>query len=373
MQIDALVEDLIALAEIPAPTFSEHARLDWLERRLVDAPGCRSRDVAGNLVWRWGSGPPRVLIAAHVDTVFDSATPLLVRRTNQALTGPGVGDNAAGVAAVMHVVGALLAQREMAPGAVAFTVGEEGPGNLRGATAACEALRPAAVVAVEGHWLDRVVVDGLGSVRARVTMRGPGGHSWDDRGRPSALHALLEAGQELLALGTPESPVNIGRIEGGGAVNAIARTAELDIEMRAVDEGRLDTFTDALTTLRLDATWAPLELEVSFIGRRPAAMLDRDAPLLQVVRSVRGQLGLPDRLAAGSTDAVAALARAIPALCIGITTGSGMHSLDERIDVGPIELGCRQLNDVLVRLLCERNRSDTRPRARGAGPKDISS
>lgn len=352
MELERLVEDIIALAEIPAPTFAEHARLDWLEQRLAGAPGHLARDCVGNLVWRWGAGRPGVLVAAHVDTVFDVATPLEVRREGDVLTGPGIGDNATAVAAVVHVVSSLLEERGVpGSGAVVFTVGEEGPGNLRGMAHACEDLAPEAVLAVEGHWLDRVVVDAIGSVRARVAVRGPGGHSWDDRDRPSAIHALLGAGHELLSFGTERAPVNIGTIAGGSAVNAIAGSAELEVEMRAGDLESLDAFEAALERVPAGAGRADLDVEVSLIGRRPPGRLARDAPLLRLVRAVRAELGLPDRLAAGSTDAAAAIARGIPALCLGITTGSGMHSLTERVEIGPMALGCRQLQEVLVRLL----------------------
>lgn len=350
MQLEALVEDIVALARIPAPTFGEDARLAWLEERLAGAPGRRARDDAGSLVWRWGQGRPRVLVAAHVDTVFGLDTPLDISRRNGALVGPGVGDNATAVAAAVHVVERLLAERELADGAVVFTVGEEGPGNLRGAAAACEALEPEAVVAVEGHWLDRVVVDAVGSVRARVSVSGPGGHSWDDRGRASAVHALVGICGRLLALDRGPSPLNIGRLMGGSAVNAIAAEAAFEVEMRATEESPLASFRAELERLP-DAAEDELRVDVSLIGWRPPGALRRDAPLLALVRGVRADLGLPDRLAAGSTDAAAALARGIPALCLGITTGSGMHTLRERVDTEPLALGCRQLRDVLVRLL----------------------
>ena len=350
MQLEGLVEDIVALAEIPAPTFAEEARLAWLEERLSGARGRRERDGAGNLVWSWGERPPRVLVAAHVDTVFGADTPLGVSRQNGALVGPGVGDNATAVAAVVHVVESLLAECELAPGAVVFTVGEEGPGNLRGANAACEALAPEALVAVEGHWLDRVVVDAVGSVRAQVSVSGRGGHSWDDRGRASAVHALVEIGARLLMLGSGSAPVNIGRVCGGSAVNAIAAKATLEVEMRATAESPLTTFRSELARLA-DAADDELAVDVALIGRRPPGALRRDAPLLALVREVRAELGLPDRLAAGSSDAAVALARGIPGLCLGITTGAGMHTLSERVDTEPLALGCRQLREVLARLL----------------------
>ena len=61
------------------------------------------------------------------------------------------------------------ARAELArPLAVVFTVGEEGLGNLRGALHACGELRPEMAIALEGHGLDDVCVDAVGSVRARL-------------------------------------------------------------------------------------------------------------------------------------------------------------------------------------------------------------
>ena len=340
-----MIEDVLALARIPAPTFSEEARIAWLEERLAGAPGNRVRDRAGNLIWTWGEGRPRLLLAAHVDTVFPPGTPLEARRDGGRLAGPGVGDNAAAVAAVVHVVERL----PTSPGlAVAFTVGEEGLGNLRGAVAACESLRPEAFVAVEGHGLEHVLADGVGSVRASVTVRGPGGHSWVNRGRPSAVHALLELGTALAKLGTAEAPVNVGIVSGGRSVNTIADHAELVLERRALGETPLDAFVAALEGL---AAPEPLTVSIELLGRRPPGRLDRGAPILAAVRAVRAELGLPDRLEAGSTDANAALARGIPALTLGVARGDGMHTLGEWIDADSLELGARQLELVLGRLL----------------------
>ncbi len=165
--------------------------------------------------------------------------------TTSWLVGPGIGDNAAAVVVAMHVVGELLSAQKVAPGALVFTVGEEGLGNLRGITAACAELEPEAVVAVEGHGLEHVIVDAVGSLRASVRVTGPGGHSWVDRGRPSAIHALLELGASLARESSTDVPVNVGLVSGGRSVNTIAGEAELAVEARALDEAALDRFADA--------------------------------------------------------------------------------------------------------------------------------
>lgn len=350
----ALLDDLLTLAAIPAPTFHEEPRLRWLEARLHGAPGRRARDAAGNLIWSWGDADPRLIVAAHVDTVFPAETELTFCTEGEDLVGPGIGDNAAAVAVAISVVERLLAEREPAPGAVAFTVGEEGLGNLRGAIEVCRTAAPEAFIALEGHMLDEVVADAVGCVRARVTVRGPGGHSWTDRGSSSAIDGLLEVTARLRGLGTADAPVNAGVVRGGRSVNAIADEAELLVERRALDPAPLDAFAAALADLALAA---PLTVQTEIVGRRPAGRLARDAPLLEHVLAVRRELGLPEVLGEGSTDANAALAAGIPALCLGCGRGSGMHTPQERIDSASLALGSAQLR-ALLDVLLPSERSD---------------
>src|SRR5207245_2413113 len=92
----------------------------------------------------------------------------------------------------------------------------------------------------------------------------------------------------------------------------------------------------------------PLAMSVEVVGRRPAGRLDRSHPLLAAVRGARSELGLPDELGAGSTDANAALAVGIPALTLGVARGGGMHTVDEWIDAASLEQGLRQLECVLA-------------------------
>jgi acetylornithine deacetylase/succinyl-diaminopimelate desuccinylase-like protein len=334
-------EELARFTAVPGPTGSEDARIRWLEGRLADADGSLARDEVGNLVWRFSDRSPVLLLMAHVDTVFAEVDPIDVIRCGGELVGPGVGDNAA---AVMAVIWTLSALQQVPSGlAVAFTVGEEGLGNLRGALHACRSLQPAMAIAVEGHGLDEVVTEHVGSTRWRMAMAGPGGHSWSDRGTPSAIHALLPIGAALAQAGA-----NVGRVSGGGAVNAIAAQAELLVERRSVDQVELDEFDASIGRFSVEP---PLRLECEVVGKRPAGRVARDHPLVRTVVDVQRSLGLPAEFGAGSTDANAAAAFDIPAVSIGCTRGSGMHTLAERIELEPLELGCRQLSAVISALL----------------------
>ncbi len=347
---DAIVRDICAIASIPAPTFAEEPRLAWLAERLRSLPGDLDRDAAGNLIWSWGEGVPALLVTAHVDTVFPATTTLTVDRRDDWLVGPGVGDNAAAIAVAVAVVGNFLRSGTARAGAVAFTVSEEGLGNLRGARQACGDLQPEAVIALEGHGIESVLADAHGSIRARIALAGPGGHAWTDRGRPSAIHELLRIGARIVDQGAPESPVNIGLIEGGMSINAIAPSAELTVEKRGADGRELTGFRSLLDSL---TTSPPLELRVEVLGERPAGSLPRDHPLLATVLGVRAALGLELTIESGSTDANAAVGLGIPAIGLGVSRGRDMHTVDEAIDIRSLDLGARQLELILGAMLRE--------------------
>jgi Acetylornithine deacetylase/Succinyl-diaminopimelate desuccinylase and related deacylases len=334
-------DEIAALAAIPAPTGAEDARLRWIEQRIAHLPGTRERDAVGNLVWRFTPDSPELLVMVHVDTVFDDATPLAIRRDGDDLVGPGVGDNAA---AVLTLIWALDAMPSIPSRlAIAFTVGEEGLGNLRGAHAACAELQPAMVIALEGHGLDDIITEHVGSVRAKVTITGPGGHSWWDRATPSAIHALVKLADDLA-----DGGANIGTISGGSTVNAIASLGEMMVERRSLNEPDLEAFVVRLGEL---AATPPLRLETAVLGRRRAGQIARDHPLVVSVRAAHQRLGLLGRLGSGSTDANAAVACGIPAVALGCARGSGMHTVHERIQLESLQLGRRQVTAVIRAVL----------------------
>ena len=155
------------------------------------------------------AGTSRLVVAAHIDTVFPIGTPLEVKRSADRLSGPGVGDNSVAVAAAIKLADLLRIAGEVPAVDVLLTgnVGEEGLGNLRGIREVLASRSDiGAVVALEGHNLGRVTHVAVGSRRFRITVKGPGGHSWGDFGRPNAIHGLSKLIAELDAIPLPRSP-----------------------------------------------------------------------------------------------------------------------------------------------------------------------
>ena len=302
------------------------------------------RDAAGNVLARFG--PPEgdaVVLAAHLDTVFAADTPLDPRREGDRLLGPAVGDDSLGLAGVLHVARHFAARPPARPVVLAATVGEEGLGDLRGARALLDHVACEAFVAIEGHGRDTLQVAGIGSARLRLDVRGPGGHSWGDRGTPSAVHALVHACAAVLAA-AGDAHVNVGVVAGGTTVNTIAAAASADVDLRDAEEERLEATVRRVTAAARAAVPAGVELRVEPIGRRPAGATPPGHPLVAAARAARERAGLPPaEESASSTDANAALGRGIPAICVGLTEGGGAHTVDEYVELGPLQGGLAAL------------------------------
>jgi tripeptide aminopeptidase len=387
-----VVSRTILLSEIPAPPLGEQQRAqvvrDWWVADGLPGVGV---DAAGNVRARLRAGDrarPAVLLCAHLDTVFGPDVRHGLTRQGQRLTGPGAGDNTVAVCS-LSALDALLPGRLRHPVWIAATVGEEGLGNLAGIRALLDdppgPVR--AVIALEGNYLGRVNVTGVGSARWQVTVTGPGGHAWEEAGQPSAVHEAARLITELAALaripprpaasqplppsahppeptgqppeptGQPPEPtgqppktsVNIGRIEGGESVNSRAQRAEFLLDLRSGDAAALKELQEAAGAIMAGVA-APAEVSVRVIGARPAGRLDPGHPLATLAADVLREAGIAPQLTAASTDANAAYPLAIPALTLGITTGDGTHTEHEWIDTGPIATGLAALAATVARL-----------------------
>src|SRR5262245_52713418 len=194
------IDDQVRFCEVPAPPFKESARGDVLRRAFVDLGLQNIRvDRVGNvLADRPGQAArPRLVLAAHLDTVFPEETDVKVRRAGLTLRGPGIGDNCRGLAVLVAVARALKHADVQTPGSVTFVanVGGEGLGDLRG-------MKALFGDAMKGQIDQFVSIDnagshvstvGIGSRRYRVTFKGPGGHSFGDFGTANPASALGRA------------------------------------------------------------------------------------------------------------------------------------------------------------------------------------
>src|SRR5881275_2601270 len=332
-----------ALSAIPAPTGAEGRRAAHLaelfrEIGLSDV----SIDDAGNVRGWFGNGgrslPAPVVLAAHLDTVFGPEVDVRVKRRGQRLEGPGISDNARGLAALVAVADALVATGVPTTRPILFaaTVGEEGSGDLRGVKYLLNGKRetgngkPAAFIALDGAGLERVIHRALGSKRYHVVFRGPGGHSWAAFGVANPANAVGRATALLadLPIATaPRTTCAVVGLGGGTGLNSIPQDAWLDLDLRSEDpralaqldvtvRAALERAADDENRSRSTGT-PPLRLEVQLVGDRPCGITPRVHPLVQAAIAANRALGRDAELTSASTDANAPIALGIPAIALG--------------------------------------------------------
>jgi tripeptide aminopeptidase len=343
-EVARCVEDAIAICEIPAPTGEEGERAAWVAARMREAGLEAALDANGSVLARRprSSGEDAIVVAAHLDTVFADVREIRVHRDGDVLRAPGIGDNSLGVA------GLLFLARRLGDGGrpvvLAATVAEEGLGNLRGARGVVDALDPSEFIALEGGGARQLVTPGVGSARLRLTATTAGGHSWQDRGRPSALHQLIGLLAPLTARPGTAS-FNVGELHGGAGINVLAPEAHATAEFRDTDTERLDA-----AVARLEAAAATARVAVETLGRRPGGTVAGDHPLVRDALGAFEEAGAArPALAASSTDANAALGAGIPAVTVGLAESSEVHALDERVDVSGLPASLSALAGLLAR------------------------
>jgi acetylornithine deacetylase/succinyl-diaminopimelate desuccinylase-like protein len=362
----------VEIQQIPAKTFHEQQRGQFiyttfqksgLKNSFIDAAG----NVYAQLKGRGERQP--LVVSAHLDTVFPPGTDLTVKRSSEKITGPGIGDNSLGVAGLFGLYWALgvMDGGEIAPSLLAgdvwlvANVAEEGLGNLAGMKAVVDRFGKGALayIVLEGMSLGQIYHRGLGVRRYRIKVHTKGGHSWVDYGSPSAIHQLAEIVVKFSHLALPVQPrtsLNVGLMSGGTSVNTIAADAHLELDLRSTSITVLEGISRQVEALVDEADRRGREgshAEAEVIGTRPAGEIPSDHPLVKLAVESYAANGIRVKLNIGSTDTNEPLSRGFPAICVGLTSGGGAHTLDEYIDTKPVSQGLKSLVD-LVRSIFER-------------------
>jgi len=349
---DAITEEHIAICEIPASPFDEQARAEYLRDKLADIGlSDVTLDGIGNCIgmFRGSAASPVMVVSAHLDTVFAKGTDFTVQRYQQRLLAPGISDDGSGLAALIAIARTLVNTGARTVGSILFvgTVGEEGEGNLRGVrflfTEGPWAGRIDSFLSFDGHGIDRITNQALGSHRYRVKLTGPGGHSWGDFGIPNPVHALGRAISRLASYPFPKEPrttFNVGKVQGGTSVNAIPSEASMDIDLRSSDEEelrRLDAYFRRSVHEAVDQENggrrpgdSELSLSIDLVGNRPSGLTDPQSPIVELAVEATRAIGVEAQLEQSSTDSNLPISIGIPAITVGSGGASGSsHTLEE--------------------------------------------
>ena len=359
--VTTLIDQIIDIQQIPAPTFQEAKRASFIEERfrqvgLVDI----SQDELHNVYGRFPSNNPTqppVIISAHSDTVFPIETDLTVKRDGRYIYGPGIGDNCTGVGGIIFLAELLKKFDVKLPSDIWFVsnVGEEGLGDLNGMRAVVKLFgtEPTYLI-IEGGLYGQISHQAIGVRRYKIEVKAPGGHSWGSFGNASAIHILGHLISKLDQIRVPEHPkttFNVGVIEGGTSINSIAQTAHMLLDLRSEDTTTLMQLVQRVEALIGDLRRAYSEngrsrisINIEQIGNRPTGNISRNAPLIKLADAALKQVGCRKiYYISSSSDANIPLSQGLNAVCIGLAESNYAHRLDEYLDPRYLPHGMAQM------------------------------
>ena len=344
------LEQQIAMAKIPAPTFHEREKAlafcEYLkELGLEDV----HLDRFGNAIGvRRGSGKgPRVILEAHMDTVFPLDTVLEPKFEGSRVYLPGVNDDTSGMASILSVIRALNAGNIETEGDLFFmgTVEEEGMGALGGMKKHMSENTYDASISIDGSGFGNIVFNGTGLRTCEINFHSKGGHAAGAFGKVS--NSLYAAARCVVKIASIEVPPDSGTIYcvsnfhagNDSAINAVASDSQIKINYRSNRQDFLETLHNQIMQAAQEACdeetarWGAdtVTWDTKQYVDVPAVTQSANIPLVEALYTVIKDCGIePTFSVGGATNCTMGIYAGVPSVCIGSGgSGGGAHALDE--------------------------------------------
>ena len=295
---------------------------------------------------RRGTGTARVVLFAHMDTVFPAGTAAErpFRIDGGVAYGPGVCDDIAGIAAGLAAARVLdgLGYDGYGELVLALTPDEE-----IGSPASREILAEVAEGADAALCLECARENGdlvgarKGVADVLVSIRGRAAHSGVEPER--GINAAVEAARLLLDVqalsgAEPGLTVNVGKVASGSRANIVPEHAELHVEVRATGLAELVRTLDAIDERGRRPFVEGARIDVTRLDVCPPLERSATDDLAGLAREVGERLGLTFDVAAtgGASDANFVAALGVPTLDGLGPVGGGDHGVDEWLDLSSV-------------------------------------
>ena len=356
---EIILANLVLLSEIPAPTFEEAERRQFVLDRFSEFELDNvSTDQIGNALGIIeGSGGERsILVVAHLDTPFDRSIDHTVSLSPNTIAGAGVGDDSVGLAALVSLP-LLLRQLGLTLKSdliLMASVRSLGRGDIEGLRFFLDnrSMAISSGVCVEGVQLGRLSYASIGMLRGEIQYRIPAEYDWTRFGAGGAIVNITDVINRILELPLPRRPrtsIVFNRIEAGGPFNTTPSEVTLQFEVRSESEAIVRRIERDLANITAEtASQTGADVELSVLSRRRPGGLPFADPLAALAREIMTTLGVQPRITPSTSELSAFIDQHIPAVTIGLTVGEHYNEEHERLEIEPIGKGLAQLVGLLV-------------------------
>ncbi len=352
---------LYELCGIPAPSHHEEKRARFIEAWLK-SEGAETvyTDEAKNVVFPFGceGSDDITVIMAHTDTVFPDTVPMPIKTEGGRLYCPAVGDDTANVVVMLAAASYAIGRGQPSSG-ILFVANscEEGLGNLKGCRQLMNdyAERIKRVISFDGE--PNAITNGaVGSHRYEITINTAGGHSFSKFGAPNAIAIMSDLicrlyGISVPKLGDSRTTYNVGCINGGTSVNAIAQSASALYEYRSDSKECLEIMKQSFESVCKSFSERGIDIRIKPIGIRPCSGdVDKERQLELTnfcADIIEKHFSVRPTCVASSTDCNIPLSLGIPAVAFGTVETSGAHTREEYVVLDSIKKGIDAAKEIV--------------------------
>ena len=355
-RLTPMLEDLEALVRAQSPSDdisacrSVVALASDIAHRVLGAPA-QIKEIEGRPVFWWGSEKPKVLVLAHLDTVWpiNSFQPIW-NVEGDVIRGPGVFDMKAGFIQALYALNGISGDV-----ALVATTDEETGSHSSKAFISDLSSQASAVLVLEASLDGKVKTGRKGTAMWQISVHGLASHAGLEPEK--GINATTEIAHIILALKALEDPshgttVVPTTLHAGTTTNTVPDLAVLDIDARSFSQDELLRVDAAVKALVPTASGA--RIEVSGGLNRPPLNPSSTSELYVVAEKVAASLGMAPLGSAevgGARDgnfAAAAGARVLDGLG---AVGGGAHAANEWVKLSSMQERSAFLHALIKELL----------------------
>lgn len=357
---EIIISNIVLVGQIPAPTFYERRRAEYLVERFSDfqVDEC-ALDNFGNPIGviRGASAEKQsIFVVAHLDTFSDGSDDLHFEVTDKIINGIGVSDNSAavGVLASLPEIFRRLGLTFDSDIVLVAPTHSLGRGNLRGIRRLLQTwptpIRGA--ICLESVDLGRLNYYSDSMIRGEINCSIASERQWGRHHQPNAIIVINEVINAILGLRLPQKPrtqIVIGKIAGGFNHGKVAYDAKIGFEIRSDADEMVKALYSDIRDIVDDINKAfGVELKLSRISNLNATRLPYNHPLIKSAARILNRLGVKALSEPSETALSIFLQRNIPAITIGLTLGNNYHQGDAMIEIEPMFKGIAQIPALIM-------------------------
>lgn len=366
---EILFANIVMAGEIPAPTGGEQMLTRFLSDRFTES-GLNdiAFDQAGNIAAVLPGRNPRrnLLLAAHVDKIWDDSDDHTVSVEVGKMGGRGIADNSLGVA-TLATMPFILERLNITLESNLILLGTTksfGRGDLGGMRFFLENTDRdfESALCLEGMNLGRLSFSSLGMARGEISVDWSGEGDRREVITTGVISTIQEVVNEMIQLNEESMPglkILIGAVNAGSGYNVPPVAGRVCFEIRSENAEAVATMERKLFALaeRFDEALEEVAVGVEMIAHRRPGNLGDTHPLVTYARDTLESLEVAPKVEPSISELAALLTHRVPALTLGLTRGSHRHSPNESIELPPLFDGLAQLLAVLRYM----DRSDQNP------------